>query len=382
MKLSAFVILGSLAGAAMVSTVPAVARDRWTATQASTWNDKQPWLLGSNYLPSDAINELEMWQQATFDPARIDQEFSWAQALGMNCMRVFLHDALWRQDAEGFKQRMNEFLAIAARHKIKIMFVLFDSCWDPDPHLGPQHPPIPGVHNSGWVQAPGGKILDDPGQYAELKAYVTGVVGAFAHDDRILAWDVWNEPDNLGGGDYSNNPKDKVERVAALLPQVFDWASSADPIQPLTSSVWQDDDWSPSAPLNSVEKTQLSRSDIISFHEYSWPEKFEGRVKQLSAYDRPILCTEYMARAVGSTFDTIAPIGKRHNIGMINWGFVAGKSQTYLPWDSWNRPYTLQPPAVWFHDILHDDGRPYREREAQILRELTAAPKGVVPNQF
>ncbi len=133
--------------------------------EAKQWSDQQPWLAGSNYVPADAINELEMWQAGTFDPATIDKEFGWAESLGFNTMRVFLHNLLWEQDPEGFKQRINQFLAIAATHHIRPLFVLFDSCWDPNPKLGAQHPPIPGVHNSGWVQAPGAARLSDTSQY-------------------------------------------------------------------------------------------------------------------------------------------------------------------------------------------------------------------------
>jgi hypothetical protein len=302
--------------------------------------------------------------------------------MGINTMRVFLHNLLWEQDKAGFKQRIDSFLAIAAKHHIKPIFVLFDSCWDPDPALGPQHPPIPGVHNSGWVQAPGTKVLDDPSHYPQLEAYVRDIVGSFAHDERILAWDVWNEPDNDGGGDYAAaEPKDKFQRVAYLLPKVFDWARSEAPVQPLTSGVWHDPDWSDPSRLNAVERTQLAQSDIISFHNYDFPEAFATRVRQLRGYGRPLICTEYMARSAGSTIDAVAPVGKKLDVGMINWGFVSGKTQTIYPWDSWQRPYTLQPPAIWFHDLLHADGTPYRQREADILRALSAAPKGVVPNE-
>lgn len=355
--------------------------ERWSAGKAQSWYAAQPWILGSNYVPYDAVNELEMWQAATFDPRRIDVELGWAQGLGMNTMRVFLHDLLWEQDPGGFKQRIGIFLRIAARHHIKPIFVLFDSCWDPDPRLGPQHPPIPGVHNSGWVQAPGAKALDDPSQYGRLEAYVKDIVGTFGKDSRVLAWDVWNEPDNPGGGNYdAEEPKDKFQRVAALLPQVFAWARSVHPMQPLTSGLWQGPDWSRPAGLNAVERTQLADSDVITFHNYGWPEDFHRRVEELEVYGRPIICTEYMARGAGSTFDTVLPIGKRMDVGMINWGFVKGKTQTNLPWSSWQHPYVLSQPTIWFHDILHADGTPYREREAQILRTLSAAPKGVVPD--
>ena len=344
---------------------------RWTEVQADDWYQKQPWLVGSNFIPADAINELEMWQADSFDPQETDKELGWAEGIGMNTMRVFLHDLLWQQDPEGFKKRLNTFLEISSRHHIRPLFVLFDSCWDPNPKLGPQHPPIPGVHNSGWVQSPGAKGLSDPAQEPRLEAYVKGVVGAFANDPRILGWDVWNEPSNGNGGSYAKDePKNKHELVLALLPKVFAWARSVHPSQPLTSGLWEGD-WSSPEKLDPIGRVQLEESDVISFHNYSWPEDFEKRVGWLEQYHRPILCTEYMARPMGSTFDTILPIAKKHNIAAINWGFVAGKTQTYLPWDSWEKPYVLQPPPVWFHEVFHGDGRPYREREVELIRQLT-----------
>ncbi len=382
MKHIAIALLIAVCMALVVPAGHAAPARRWARSRADAWYAQQPWVVGSNYVPSDAINELEMWQAATFDPQRIDQELGWAQKLGMTTMRVFLHNLLWQKDPKGFKQRIRTFLKIAARHHIKPIFVLFDSCWDPDPKLGPQHPPIPGVHNSGWVQAPGAKMLDDPSSYAKLEAYVKDIVGSFAHDKRVLAWDVWNEPDNPGGGDYgAQEPKDKFQRVATLLPKVFAWARSQHPDQPLTSAVWHDGSWAHSNlhNLNAVERTQLTQSDVISFHEYNFPEKFLARIKQLRTYGRPIICTEYMARSAGSTIDNELPIGKRLNVGMVNWGFVKGKTQTNLPWNSWQRPYTLQQPTIWFHDLLHKDGTPYRKREARIIRALTHSPKGEVP---
>lgn len=331
----------------------------------------QPWPLGGNFLPASAINQLEMFQAATFDPKEIDKEFAWADSAGMTTMRIFLHDLLWQQDAPGFRQRIDAVLTIAARHHIKPVLVLFDSCWDPDPKLGPQHAPLPGIHNSGWVQSPG-IALGNPANEPRFEAYVEGVVGAFADDNRILAWDVWNEPDNLGGGNYTNNLPDKVRLVQTMLPKVFAWARSTGPSQPLTSGVWTHDIWDNPAAWSPTEKVQLTESDIISFHDYSWPEKFESRVKSLEKLHRPLLCTEYMARGAGSTIDNSLPIAAAHHVGMINWGLVQGKMQTYLPWDSWQVPYVHREPAVWFHDLFYPDGRPYREREIEILRTTSA----------
>jgi len=352
---------------------------RWPEQKANAWYARQPWLVGSNYVPKSAINQLEMWQEATFDPVEIDKELSWAEAMGMNTMRVFLHDLLWQQDAGGFQTRIDRFLTIASQHHIRPMFVLFDSCWDPLPHLGPQHPPIPGVHNSGWVESPGAAALADATQYPRLKAYVQGMVGAFAvgafaKDNRILAWDVWNEPGVDNAGSYPKEElkeKDKTARVTALLPQVFEWAREANPMQPLTSGVWAVDTSPDGADLGELQQIQLRESDIITFHNYSWPEYFKRQVSWLKKYNRPVICTEYMARPVGSTFDTVLPIAKEEQVGAINWGFVAGKTQTYLPWESWEHPYVLSQPPVWFHEVLRPDGTPYRQAEVDLIRRLT-----------
>ena len=377
-------LLALLLAAAMPAALPAQppattpAAERWTPERARAWDARQPWLVGANYVPATAINQLEMWQAETFDPQTIDRELGLAQsAFGMNAMRVFLHDLTWNADPAGFKRRLDQFLAIAARHRIRVMLVLFDSVWDPDPKLGPQHPPIPGVHNSGWVQGPSRYALVDPGQEARLRAYVEDVVGSFGQDDRVFAWDIWNEPDNPGGGSYNplQLPEERA-RITALLPQMFAWARSRAPRQPLTSGVWAGDDWAPGSPaLNAIQRIQLAQSDVISFHSYDWPERFEQRIAQLRPYGRPLLCTEWMARGNGSTVETILPIGRREGIAMLNWGLVQGKIQTHLPWDSWERPYTLQPPTIWFHDLIRPAGTPYRAREAEIFRALTAVSR-------
>jgi hypothetical protein len=352
-----------------VTLAHAQSAPRWSVEQANAWYAKQPWLVGANYIPSNAINEFEMFQPETFDPAENDRELGLAEGIGMNTMRVFLQDQLWTSDPEGFSKRLDAFLAIAAKHHIRPVLVLFDSCWEANPKLGPQHPPIPGVHNSGWVQSPGAAELMDKSYYPKLQAYVEGVVGRFGKDDRVLAWDVWNEPDN-GNDKRFNEAPHKADLVDALLPQVFAWAREAKPTQPLTSGVWNGD-WSDESKMNATTKIQLSESDIISFHNYGWPEEFEAKIKDLQKQHRPILCTEYMARGAGSTFDNSLPIAKKYNVGAINWGLVAGKTQTYLPWDSWEHPYVLSQPTVWFHEVFRKDGTPYRQHEVDLIRELT-----------
>ncbi|OBU47966.1 cellulase family glycosylhydrolase [Stenotrophomonas maltophilia] len=355
---------------------------RWTPAEADAWYSRQQWLVGANYTTSNAINQLEMFQAETFDPAAIDRELRWAhEQFGMNTMRVYLHDLLWQQDPQGLLKRIDTFLSIAEKNGIRPMLVLFDSCWDPDPVLGPQRRPIPGVHNSGWVQSPSRHMLVDRANDAHFQAYVEGVIGHFANDTRVLAWDLWNEPDNPGGGNYMDKQlPSEQERIAELLPKIFDWARAKKPVQPLTSGVWIGDDWSPgAASLTAIQRTQLEQSDVITFHNYEQPEAFVARIAQLRKYGRPLICTEWLARGAGSNVDTILPIARRENIGMINWGFVDGAIQTRFPWDSWQRPYTMEAPTVWFHDLLKADGTPYRAREAELFRRLAKTPRTSVP---
>ena len=353
--------------------------------QADEWYIGQSYLKGSNFLPATAINQLEMWQAETFDIDRMKLELSWAAALNMTTMRVFLHDLVWQQDSVGFVQRIELFLAACELHRIKPMIVLFDSVWDPYPKGGLQKQPTPGIHNSGWVQSPGREALADPSHHPRLQAYVKGIISAFAEDKRVLAWDLWNEPDNTNGyyggdqqafGSYvTQEPPDKEILVAALLPRVFDWARSAGPLQPLTCGVWKGD-WSGVSTMSEIERMQLDLSDVISFHNYGPPAEFEKRVGHLRRYNRPILCTEYMARVLGNDFEMILPLAVHLNVGAINWGFVSGKSQTHLPWDSWDRPYVEgREAAVWFHDIFHEDGTPYRPAEIPLLRDATRPAK-------
>ena len=343
----------------------------WTTQKANDWYRTQPFLVGSNFIPATAINQLEMWQAETFNPQRIDLELGWAERIGMNTMRVFLHDLAYQQDRQGFNRRLDQFLTIAERHHIRPLLVVFDSCWDPFPTVGKQHSPVPGLHNSGWVQSPGAIALQDPAQRPRLEEYVKGVVGAFKNDKRILGWDVWNEPDNTNGGSYNaSEPVNKVELVLALLPQVFRWARAANPSQPLTSGVWKGD-YSSDDKLDAMQRIQLEQSDVISFHSYDDVGEFEKRILWLMRYNRPILCTEYMARGNKSTFQGSLPIAKKYNVAAINWGLVAGKTQTFLPWDSWQKPYVGRDPEVWFHEVFRPDGTPYKADEVELIKRLT-----------
>lgn len=330
--------------------------------------------MGVCYTTSTAVNQLEMWQAETFDPARIDLELGWADELGLNSMRVFLHPLLWATGARGLTDRFYRFLELAERHHQRVLPVLLDSCWDPDPRPGPQLEPRPGVCMSRWVQGPGRAALEDPRERRGIEEYVRGVVREFGDDDRILGWDLWNEPDHTPDHQTAaafaarESPR-KVELVTELLPEVFYWARSELPRQPLTSGVWSGL-WDSVEHLREVERIQLSESDVISFHCYGPPEDFDRRAGWLEAYSRPIWCTEYMARPEGSTFGGILPLAHERHVGAWSWGFVAGRTQSYLPWDSWVEPYVDRTADRWFHDLLRPDGSPYDPSETRLLRGI------------
>jgi hypothetical protein len=348
----------------------------WTAERANSWYERQPFLVGGNYVPISAINQLEMWQEESFDPERIDFELEVAAQIGMNTMRVYLHDLAWKQDQQGFFNRVDKFLEIASNHDIKIMFVIFDGVWNPYPKAGKQPEPAPHVHNSGWVQSPGRVILEDPEKQDELKVYVQAVVSRYKDDERVLVWDLFNEPDNASTGNFggdSDYPEMsaelKMSTTLALLKKTFVWVREIAPTQPLTVGVWGNPTWI-DAP-DTLETFSLENSDVISFHSYSDPKATKAMVEGLQKYNRPLICTEYMARGNNSTFEGILPIFKEHKVAAYNWGLFNGKSQTIYPWSSWKKKFTEEP-ELWHHDIFRKDGTPFDPAETALIKQLTS----------
>jgi hypothetical protein len=326
--------------------------DRWSEERAWEWYDDHQWLVGCNFTPSTAINQLEMWQAETFDPETIERELGWAGGLGFNTARVYLHDLLWDLDPEDFVERIDMFLEVASAEGIKPMFVLFDDCWNTDFRAGRQPEPKPGVHNSGWVQSPGSKRVLDSSTWEPLEGYVKGVLGSFREDDRVLMWDLYNEPGN----------NDLGARSLGLLREAFRWARETGPTQPLSVGVWFDND--------ELSSFQLSNSDVVTFHNYHDAENLEAQIGMLREHGKPMICTEYMARTRGSLFETCLPVFKREKVGCINWGLVDGKTQTKFPWGS--EEGSLEP-EPWFHEILYGDGTPYRQDEVDLIRRLTSS---------
>lgn len=323
---------------------------RWTEERANQWYSEQPWLLGCNFIPSTAINQLEMWQSDTFDEKTIKKELKWASELGMNTVRVYLHDLAWEADAKGFKKRIAQFLKIAEKHDIKPMFVFFDDCWNADPKIGKQPEPKPGIHNSGWLQSPGKAVVNDRKQWDRLERYVKDILTEFRNDKRILLWDLYNEPGNSGQGSKS----------VPLVKKVFEWAREVDPIHPLSIGVW-----SGHKELNAIH---LSHSDVITFHHYNSADGLPKSIARFKQQGRPVICTEWLNRRNPETVFKQLPIYKKENVGCYNWGLVSGKTHTIYPWGS--KPNAPEP-KVWFHDLLRKDGTPFDSKEASLFRQLT-----------
>lgn len=324
----------------------------WSQEKAKTWYAQQQWLVGADFIPSTAINQLEMWQADTFDPKTIDRELGYAQGIGMNVMRVFLHHLAWQQDPEGFKKRMDEYLAISSKHGVKTMFVFFDDCWNKVPKAGKQPAPKPGIHNSGWMQDPGQPASDNAANSPVLEKYVKDVLKRFANDKRILLWDLYNEPGN----------SDKGNRTLPLLKSVFKWARQVNPSQPISAGVWRWD-------LEDLNKFQIANSDIVTYHDYTPEGDHLKTVQFLKMNGRPLICTEYMARPRNSLFGTVLPMLKKENVGAINWGFVSGKTNTIYAWDT-PMPDGKEP-KLWFHDIFRKDGTAYIPEETNLIKKLT-----------
>ena len=351
---------------------------RWTEEKAWEWHRDQDWMAGTNFNPSTAINQLEFFQAETFDLETIDKELSWSAELGMKLHRVYLHNLLWEQDSLGFLSRLDSYLETANKYQIKTLLVLLDDVWHPEPQLGKQPEPTPFVHNSGWVQAPGAAILGDSLRHGELKNYVKGVVSHFAQDPRVVGWDLYNEPDNVATqpGYAELELKDKYTYTFALLKKVVRWAREVNPSQPLSIGLWKGDPalWGTPEKMRPLERFMVENSDVISFHSYDNPQVTQQKIRELKKYNRPLLCTEYLARGNGSTFDSILPLFKENEIHAINWGFVAGKTNTIFPWSSWTTAFDSMP-KVWHHDIYRTDKSPFSEAEITLLKTILKEPQ-------
>lgn len=332
---------------------------KWSEESIKKWWDAQKWQVGTNFFTSNAVNDIEMWMDATYDPERIRQDLSMLDWAGLNSVRVFLSYVVWKNEGSVFEKNFDNFLQIAADAGFTVVPILFDDCaFDngSDPVYGPQPEPIYGVHNSRWVPSPGFAIQDDPNQLEACKDYVDAMVGAHSKDSRILFWDLYNEPGNTG----------RCEKCLPLLVKAFEWARAHDPIQPITSGAWNFEE-----SFVNVNSTLFELSDIISIHTYSPIEVTRQRVEMAKRYNRPVLVTEWLHRPLNNTYETHLPYFHQEKIGIWQGGAIQGRIQTHLNWDTMGKDGIPDPnPDLWQHDILYPDGTPYRQGEIDLIRSL------------
>lgn len=362
---------GSVFAQADLATPAAIPADtvvpgRWTPERAQAYYDARAIPLGADYIPRTAINQLEMWQAETFDLPTIREELGWAAAIGMNSMRVYLHDLVWEQDSTGFFDRVDRYLDVADSLGISTTFVVFDAVWNPVAALGEQPAPRPHIHNSGWVQSPTEARLLDAGQRPVLEAYVRSLLRQFGGDPRVYMWDLYNEPSNDNFGKFPDQEMERrADEIYGLMVATFGWARAVAPSQPLTAGVWIGDRSSDEA-LDRFNRFQLHNSDIISYHDYNGEATLQENYDNVARYGRPVVCTEYVARGQGNGFLNVLPFFAERRVGAYNWGLVSGRTQTIYPWNSWDSTYTDLPP-LWHHDVFWPDGRPYDPREIEVI---------------
>lgn len=408
------------AWAAQAAAPPIPVAGRWSVGRIKAWYSAMPWLVGANYLPSAKINAIDMWQASTWDARAIARELKLAQSIGYNTLRVFLHPLVWEDDEQGLYRRMDRFLAMAARTGIRPSFVFFDDCHYPYAALGPQPLPVPAFHNSGWVNSPDRELAEryargaaNAGETAALKGYVQRTIARFAHDRRVLYWELYNEP-GRGNGEYDDTGKlilaEIGDRSRRLVQDSWTWAREVAPSQPITSTSLGGIG-SANAEINAVN------SDLYSIHVYDSFSELQKAVTTWSADGRPVLVTEWLNRSTVADIPQdmltllkdadwlkradgtnvpkyVLPYLKERNVGAINWGFVTGKSATNWHWSSRYengkirnlaaerragnviQPGGLLPePATWFHDLFRPDHTPHDPSEIELFRSLTSAPR-------
>ncbi len=365
---------------------------RWSEERINAWYADQPWMVGCNYLPANAINQIEMWQESTWSPEVIEKELDIAQGIGMNLLRVYLHDMVWADDAKGLYKRMDQFLDICEERGMRVCFVFFDDCHHAWPKLGEQPLPVRAYHNSGWVNSPARELAlryaDGKATKAEikdLKGYVQKTMKRFAKDPRVAMWEVYNEP---GQGNSSGETNDANSFIGdgsnRLLLDSWRWAREVAPTQPIT------------APTNGcVGKRNIAinraNSDILSLHAYGTADEMRAMIADHQGDNRPVFVSEWLARNRNNVFESL-PLMKEMNAANACWGFVAGKSGTIWPWSTRQKEGsrearnlreereagnvikpgdTFPEPKVWHHDLFRIDGTPYDQKEIDVFKKLT-----------
>lgn len=348
---------------------------QWTVEEANTWYRKYPWIRGTNFLPSNCSSRLDMWQSYHLKEHLecSDRELALAEQIGFNSVRLWLNfDVYYSEGKETFLDILEKYICLCAKHHQSVMLCL---AYEEDLHELPfvpkplgEQPIYPATHFNRPKEKEGKPswrhYLEIPETHDLFIEMVTEVVRKYRDDERIIVWNVWNEPDIT-----------RKEATLPLLAQLFELVRSLDPIQPLTSDIWAGLDEECKC-KSVVQQYSLEHSDVISFHNYSPYEKFIEQVIRLkSVTDRPIFMTEWLHRINHNNVYELYPLMYLENIACYCWGFVAGLTATIEPWNSlWdqydkdhNVPYDF---TKWQHDLFRPNGRPYDPKEIEIIKHF------------
>ena len=350
---------------------------RWSEEKAWKWYNSRPWLRGCNYMSADCANRIDQWQSLGFEERlqTTDEELALAASTGFNTIRIILEFIVWDQEHDSFMERFDRYLETAAKHGISCMVVFGNDCMPPKNEfwkplqLGEQHYDW-GYHGGrkysqhSRFSAVGYHLLDEPELALRHYEWVREIMTAYRDDERICMWDMYNEPGAANRRDVT----------MPHLKKFFEIAREVDPIQPLTCGLWHMPDEN-CRPYNELEQFALDNSDIVSFHCYSPYTTMVQMIKRIRTYGRPMVNTEWLARCMHNTIFEIFPLFYLERIGCYNWGFVAGKYQTYEPWNGSWQAYEADPKidfdfTKWFHDLYRPSLRPYDPHEIELIRQF------------
>ena len=355
---------------------------RWSEEKICSWYNSRPWMRGCNYMSADCANRVDQWQELGFEERfkTTEEELKLMQNTGFNTVRLIPEFVVWKEEHDGFMERFERYISICDKYGISCMIVLANDCMPPKterwslPFVGEQHydwgyhgGKMHSQHSTMHTGPAPHFYLDEPESRAEYFEFVKELVTTYKDDERICVWDVYNEPGNS-------------RRSSVTLPNVkalFELVRSIDPIQPLTAGVYAFNSkhgYSINS-LGEVQKYVLFNSDIISYHFYGPYNSHIKLIKWLKEYNRPIMNTEWLGRCLGNDVFSLFPLFYLEKIGCYNWGFVAGKYQTYEPWEStWSRYYDGTKTDIdftkWFHDLYRPNHRPYDPNEIKLIQEF------------
>ncbi len=352
---------------------------RWSKEKAWNWYNSLPWIRGCNFMGSDCANRIDQWQEYGFEEklATAEKEFALMESIGYNSIRIIIEYEVWAEQHSGFMKRLDRYLDAADRHGITAMIVLSNEC---SVRTSTYVPPVFGEQF--WeLGYHGGKdfktwykhgsderynLLDDPEVAPRYYEMVRELITRYKDDKRVLVWNLMNEPGNGRGS-----------KSLPHLKRFFEIGREIDPIQPLCADVWRG--MNEGRATTEIEQFALEESDVISYHSYASYMDNVLILNQLKAYDRPIFNTEWLCRPNGNTIDLMLPLFFLENVGCYQWGFVAGKYQTYEPSQGIWKKYEEQGyEAVksfdftkWQHDLYRPGGRfPYDPSEIEIIKKL------------